>query len=173
MRMNLFLLSWDVEECARYHCDKHVVKMILELVQMLYTSWHLNDGHVPRTAPKCLSTGEPGYKKISNHNHPMAKWVRASRSNYIFTVRLACALCLEYNYRYDGKQHSCATHVVWLAENLPTFTVKERTVIPQCMPDQYKCEADNPIKAYQNYYIGDKKRFATWKERFVPSFFTQ
>jgi hypothetical protein len=25
--MNIFLLDWDVRQCAKYHCDKHVVKM--------------------------------------------------------------------------------------------------------------------------------------------------
>jgi len=30
--MNIFLLDKNPEKCAKYHCDKHVVKMILESV---------------------------------------------------------------------------------------------------------------------------------------------
>jgi hypothetical protein len=30
--MNIFVLDWDVKKCAEYHNDKHVVKMILELL---------------------------------------------------------------------------------------------------------------------------------------------
>ena len=34
--MNLFLLATTLKECAANHCDKHCIKMILELTQMLY-----------------------------------------------------------------------------------------------------------------------------------------
>ena len=36
--MNIFILDRDVTMCARYHCDQHVVKMILESVQLLCTA---------------------------------------------------------------------------------------------------------------------------------------
>ena len=167
--MNLFLLSWDPQECAQLHCDKHVVKMILELVQMLYTAWQINnDSDVPESAPLCKSTGNHGYKKLSNANHPMAKWVRESKWNYIFTVKLAAHLAFEYNYRYS-KFHSCDKHILWLASNIPKFEKRKKTQIPQCMPDEYK--AICPIQAYKNYYIGEKARFAKWSKRSVPNWF--
>lgn len=37
--MNLFVLSPDAGSAAALHCDKHVVKMILETCQLLYTAW--------------------------------------------------------------------------------------------------------------------------------------
>jgi len=164
--MNLFLLSWNPVECARYHCDKHVVKMILELVQMLYTAWHINNGFVPNTAPVCKSTKKPGYKKIFNHNHPMARWVRESEWNYMFTLKLASALALEFDWRYNHF-HSCSEHIIWLGTNIPNFNLKKQTPIPQCMPEQYKSSC--PVQAYKNYYKGDKTRFATWFKRDKPS----
>lgn len=33
--MNIFYLDEDVDKCAEYHCDKHVVKQILEYSQLL------------------------------------------------------------------------------------------------------------------------------------------
>ncbi len=33
--MNIFILDWDVKKNAKYHVDKHVVKMILETAQLL------------------------------------------------------------------------------------------------------------------------------------------
>lgn len=42
--MNIFALSETPYEAARDHCDKHVVKMILEYGQMLSTSHRLLDG---------------------------------------------------------------------------------------------------------------------------------
>ena len=165
--MMLFLLSLDVQECARWHCDKHVVKMILEIVQMLYTTWHVNNPNDPRldTAPMCKNTGKPGYRK-AHPNHPMTKWMRESKANYKFAVRLAAALALEFKFRYK-KYHGCTDHVLWMGNNTPNFTKKEKTPVPQCMPDQYKVKGDS-VQAYRNYYIGDKVSFATWKYRGLP-----
>lgn len=36
--MNIFVLDLDITKCAEYHCDKHVVKMILETTQLLNNS---------------------------------------------------------------------------------------------------------------------------------------
>lgn len=162
--MNLFLLSLDPSECARWHCDKHVVKMILELVQMLYTAHHCTSSHTLSSAPLCKSTGRPGYK-MAHKNHPMTKWVREKRSNYNFTVKLASALCVEFEYRYHH-YHSCTNHVLWLASNVPDLPRGPKTQVPQCMPEEYKDTCS--VQAYRNYYIGDKARFAKWKMRPEP-----
>ena len=39
--MNIFILSLCPYLCAIYHCDKHVVKMILETAQMLCVTHYL------------------------------------------------------------------------------------------------------------------------------------
>jgi hypothetical protein len=38
--VNVFMLDHDPRLAARYHCDKHVVKMIVETAQLLSTAWH-------------------------------------------------------------------------------------------------------------------------------------
>ena len=40
---------------------------------------------------------------------------------------------------------------------------------PQCMPDEYKC--DDSIIAYQNFYMGEKAHFCTWKKRDIPRWY--
>ena len=42
--MNIFYLDKDPNVCANYHCDKHVVKMIVEYAQMLSTAHRVLDG---------------------------------------------------------------------------------------------------------------------------------
>ena len=42
--MNLFYLHKDPVESAELHCDKHVVKMIIEYAQMLSTAHRILDG---------------------------------------------------------------------------------------------------------------------------------
>ena len=42
--MNRFVLHEDPQIAAEFHCDKHVVKMILEECQMLSTAHRIIDG---------------------------------------------------------------------------------------------------------------------------------
>jgi hypothetical protein len=42
--MNIFHLDKSAEVSALYHCDKHVVKMILETGQMLSTAYQRHCG---------------------------------------------------------------------------------------------------------------------------------
>ena len=42
--MNIFYLDRSVYRPAEMHCDKHVVKMILETAQMLSTAHRVLDG---------------------------------------------------------------------------------------------------------------------------------
>ena len=48
--MNIFILDEDLDKCAEYHVDKHIVKMPLEAGQMLCTvHWtHKYAGYVPQ-----------------------------------------------------------------------------------------------------------------------------
>ena len=137
------------------HCDKHVVKMVLEATQMLYAAHKSTND-----APVCRSTGHKGYKP-AHPNHPMTKWVQMSKPNYVFTCNLASSLASEYTYRYK-KTHACEEHIRWLSSNVPQgLTGGSFTQPPLCMPDEYK--DDDVVVAYRSYYIGDKQRFAVWK----------
>ena len=144
--MNIFFLSRSPKEAAELHCDKHVVKMILESVQLLYSAhWVLN----PETIP------EGAYKK-THVNHPCAIWIRESLTNYLWLCSLAWWLCKEYQFRYGlHKVHKSESHVLWLLQHPPTdIPHVEFTVPPQAMPDQYK--QSDPIDGYKLYYIEDK-----------------
>ena len=48
--MNIFILDENIEKCAQYHCDKHIIKMILESAQLLCTAHWINKyaGFIPR-----------------------------------------------------------------------------------------------------------------------------
>ena len=55
--MNIFRLHDDPYIAAQMHCDKHVVKMILETAQMLSTAWRMteNDTRNSTDVINCLS----------------------------------------------------------------------------------------------------------------------
>ncbi|KAL6063697.1 39S ribosomal protein L22, mitochondrial [Balamuthia mandrillaris] len=99
--MNLFILSWLVHEAARFHCDKHVVKMIVEATQLLYSAHHVL--HTP-VRPDWAAALVPAHLKAyraSHVNHPCSIWIRQCRANYMFAVDLGLALCQEYTRRFS------------------------------------------------------------------------
>ena len=168
--MNIFFLSLNPAECAKLYCDQHVIKILLEITQMLYTAWHLT-GLPDDWNPPLSKNGQLGYK-VAHPNHPMTMWVRSSRRSYIFAVKLGCELALEYRLRYN-KNHACSEHIAWLYDNIPkTFQNKQSPTayyglhgIPQCMPLEY--HQVDPVLAYQSYY--KTKTFAKWAKGASPN----
>lgn len=159
--MNLFMLHENSLIAGRMNCDKHVVKMPVECVQMLVSSL-LRHGADPNEAPM---TQRGTRHKGGYHNHPMTRWVGDSICNFVWCYSHAQSLCVEYEKRY-GKQHfakkqldEISAWVSW-ADYLPH---DELTQPPQCMPDEYKVEGDF-VEAYRRYYLYEKGRFARWNK---------
>ena len=156
--MNIFFLDLDTKKCAEYHCDKHVVKMILETAQLL-CGVHYTTDQVTDQIPY----------KLSHKNHPCAIWSRESLSNYLYLCDLGLELCKEYTYRY-GKRHKSQEVIEWCITNKPNIVDKEFTEPARAMPDEYKVKS--VVESYRNYYIGEKKSFAVWKNRDIPEWFS-
>jgi hypothetical protein len=175
--MNLFVLSSNPKEAAQAHGDKHVVKMVLEACQMLYSAhWtavypHLLEERsairlsvlhktldIPfyfEDAPVCKARQEPGFRPVHLH-HPCTIWIRYCLGNYMWAVDLAMALAEEYEYRWPGKIHSCKAHVQWLKENVPDIRPLPRMGFAIAMDSIYRVKGD-PIASYINFYKTSKK----------------
>lgn len=192
--MNLFILSENPVEAAQAHADTHVVKMILEACQMLYSA-HWTALHptlldnksavgISRAqkllalpphfadAPLRKNTSERGYRPVHLH-HPCTRWIRASKENYLFACRLALAIGEEYKFRY-GKTHLCTEHAVWLLNHLPEG-LPEVGLQPFAiaMDKEYKI-SDDAIECYRHYYKTSKKErgLLHYTKRDRPSFLT-
>lgn len=152
--MNIFFLDEDIKKCARYHCDQHVVKMILESAQILCTVCNLQGIETP-------------YKSTHIH-HPCVLWAQQSIQNWRWLKKLAQYLNEEYRYRFDhSEDHRSYTVIKNLSEpTLPDIGLTER---PQAMPKEYQVP-NSPQKAYRAYYCYEKK-FATWKKRSMPTWY--
>ena len=160
--MNIFYLSASPRLAAKYHCNKHVVKMILETCQMLYTvHWILTNGESLKNCPYVP------YKK-THYNHPCNVWLRESLNNYIWTTKLGLYLCKEYTKRYS-KIHKCEKYIKWLYNHPPHYDKIEFTKPALAMPDKYK--TNNVVKSYRDYYRGDKANFAVWPDNEKPYWF--
>jgi hypothetical protein len=158
--MNIFFLSLIPKECAKLYCDQHVIKILLEIVQMMYTAWHHSGVENWTEKAPLTKAGSRGYKK-AHSNHPMTRWIRAARGNYVFAAKLGCHLANEYTRRFK-KIHACTSHIVWLHDHIPPFhriikspsTFYSSIGIPECMPQEF-WDPDIVI-AYKNYYKSKK-----------------
>lgn len=148
--MNIFVLSTDVAMCARFHCDKHVVKMATEYAQLL------------STAARLMGYEHDGYAS-THENHPCTKWAAERMEHWAWLYELAVQIGAEYTRRYN-KRHAATD----MLERLPAELVaaadgcrKRPKKWVQCVPDD--CKQDNVMEAYRKCYRVHKADFATWR----------
>lgn len=173
--MNIFYLDKNPEIAANMHCDKHVVKMILEMAQLLSTAHRVLDGEQFTELSKnnrkikrwkLNDFLEDHLYKATHVNHPSAVWVRESKENYEWAYKLFVALCSEYTHRY-GKVHLTETKLKDYLELIPTnIQSKGLTIIPQAMPDY--CKEIDPVQGYRKYYINEKAKMLNYTNRETP-----
>ena len=144
--MNIFVLDRNPILAAQYHCDKHVVKMVLETAQLLSTV--------------CGQGYKPTHK-----NHPCTVWARESLPNYQWLWRLGRELGKEYTHRY-GKVHKSSLVIDELPYSPATVTGTEFTDFALAMPDEYR--QDCPVSSYRSYYLGEKRRMLNYTKRESP-----
>jgi hypothetical protein len=168
--MNVFYLDKNPLDAAQYHCDKHVVKMIIEYAQLMSTAHRILDGELynDKTANgrnikrwRLKDEREGHLYKASHINHPSAVWCRASAENYFWLFELFMNLCEQYTIRY-GKVHKTQELMNQLIEVPKNIAHSGFTEPPPAMPDYCKIK-NNSVASYRKYYIEEKKRFATWK----------
>ena len=176
--MNIFYLHEDPIQNAKWHIDKHIVKMPIEYAQLMSTAHRLLDGemYLGKTAIgrnikrwKLHDEREDILYKASHINHPSAIWVRESIENYFQMYKLYMAVLAEFTNRY-GKIHGSSKPSIALIRPPSNIPMVKGTQLPQCMPEICKVK-NNPILAYRNYYIVEKNSFASWKNREIPEWF--
>ena len=179
--MNIFFLDKNPEKCAEYYCDRHIVKIILEIAQLLCTTRHILGDQTKIT-----------YKK-THQNHPISIWVRSNPNHYQWTLALGYALGHEYTYRY-GKHHKSIDIITecfaaFFNKNIPNFFPVATSdlsyddyskVYNLCsspalaMPNEFKINSD-AIRSYRNYYALDKffNIDFRYKKREIPKWISE
>lgn len=155
--MNIFFLDRDPATAARLHCDKHVVKMILESAQLLSTAHRVLDGE-----DKILPDEREDVLYRATHvNHPSAVWTRSGIDQYRWVHDLLYFLIYEFRARYK-KPHATERlqpHLLNAPHNIQWDA--PWTDPPQCMPEDVQYE-DDPVTAYRDYYAKYKSDIAKW-----------
>ena len=180
--MNIFYVDKDPKVCAEMHCDKHVVKMIVEYAQLLSTAHRVLDGTpyygLTETGRRVLRYQLDGsYKeallyKAAHINHPSAIWVRENFENNYWLYDLFSHLSAEYTYRYS-KIHSTDTKLRKALEQLPdNIPVKKMTPFKLAMGSNPECIKEDAVESYRAFYHTKQYRFKMdWTKRPVPKWF--
>lgn len=168
--MNIFFLHLNCKQCAKYYFDKHCIKIILEIAQMLYTAHWITEHDENWIFKHKQELNLNPYKK-THHNHPISQWVRQHVHNYTYVCKLGIELCKQYTFRYK-KEHKVLPRLKWLYSNKPshydTNEIKKFkatlniplgcTPVPLAMPERYY--TDDLIYSYRLYYLFEKKHIA-------------
>ena len=153
--MNIFILDQDIERCAQNHCDQHVVKMILESVQILCTALNKMGLDTPY--------------KSTHVKHPCVLWVGESFDNFLWLKDLTLCLNDEYLYRFDKVKDHASIEVL---QTISRYRYGRRGLTPfaQAMPVCYR-QAGDAVAAYRRFYAAEKRHFARWTNRDVPGWY--
>jgi hypothetical protein len=177
--MNIFVLAQDPKLCAQMHCDKHVVKMILETAQLLSTAHRVLDGEEMIVKTTGLNKRikkewhlsddrDTALYKATHINHPSAVWARENSTNYSWLYSLFIELNNEYTYRY-GKIHKCMSMREFLRKSPNHIPhTGSKTPYPLTMPDDCKLINQPVTESFRNYYKMKKSEFAKWTRRDPP-----
>ena len=172
--MNIFVLDKDVNNCAKYLCDIHLNKMVVEHTQML-TNCYSKESLL--TGPK---TQSGNIRKYSHYNHPASIWTRQTLGNFKWLWNYTEAMIDERMIR-GFSDHFCKVFTDWVYDRKPDNIVnidsEELTPFYLAVPEQYKQK--DPVESYRQYYINDKvynksgKFMLKYTNRELPYWFTE
>jgi len=178
--MNIFVLNENAKIAAQQHCDKHVVKMIIESAQMLSTAHRILDGKPERRPSKSGKTMQFHYVlpddyrekhlyKSVHAKHPCTLWTMESSTNYEWHWKLFNHLCDEYTHRYGRvheTDHKLRHQLMFLPDNISHGPM---TPFRQAIFDD--CKGPDPVKAYRKYYHAKTFKMV-WTKREVPDWYS-
>lgn len=197
--MNIFFLSKDVNEAARWMVDKHVVKMPTESAQMLSTAHRILDGEFVRyeywnerdtTSVRKMWILEGEEIRMGVVNDKFKPVYFHSRGFTLYSpthvmhpsTQWTMSGCQQYEWHFKllramlseytyryGKIHSVEKLLPLLAVPPKNMVECDWTEPALAMPDEYK--SDNHVAAYQAFYVGEKSHIAKWKNRPQPEWY--
>lgn len=136
--MNLFVTDKCPVKSAAHLDNKRVVKMAVETAQLLSSALSYYGAKAPY--------------RPTHMGHPVTRWVRATRANYMWTVEHLSALTAAYRLRF-GRPHKCESLLPLFIRELWAIPDGPLTSFINCTGD-YRHVSDVHL-AYQ-LYLNDK-----------------
>lgn len=156
--MNIFVLDADPKIAAQFHCDKHVVKMILESAQILCTVINQKAGY--QATPY----------KTTHKNHPCVVWAGESLENATYVYTLAYYLNQEFIKRFkpstNHKSFQMLMDINMTGLIISHLENKGLTPFALAMPDY--CKIGDAVDSYRLYYKLEKTHLLKYSSRNEP-----
>ena len=117
----------------------------------------------------CTALNKKGFStpyKSTHIKHPCVLWVEQSYGNFSWLQNLALALNTEYRFRFERDSDHKS---IFVLNDISNYEYENQglTEFAQAMPNKYKTPGD-AVKAYRQFYVGEKMGFAKWTKRSVP-----
>ena len=163
--MNIFALHSCPRQSARWLCDQHLNKMLVESAQMIANCF---EPEVLEQAPK---SQKGNTRKHSYYNHPCSKWVRKNANNLLWLLHHADEIENERLAR-GFNPHFSKDFIDWAFAFMhlsPTCWIKSDTTstFAIAISEDMNCrkvpefEERDEVWKYRYYYSLDKP-FARW-----------
>jgi len=162
--MNIFALSTDHEVAAKWHNDKHCVKMVTEIMQCL--SCAVIRHETPTHLLPLTKKGTP--VKGGYHHHPSSIWAGNTKGNFEWLCHHGISLAREYTRRYE-KTHFCEAAITKLFSLIDYIPDGKQEDFAIAISEDSECRnVENfgdlhPVTQYRLYYKIDKAHLANWK----------
>ncbi len=165
--VNFFYLDKDPIKCAKYYCNKHILKIPIEIAQILSKIHHE------------LETGID-YCKIYKNSQVVKNtlgpycWIKQSYDNYIWTSKLGLALINEYKLRYNKDIHKSEPILKYLADNPPKLPkIGITRFIGTNKYDMFQYISNDPIICGRYNYAEMKCKNDKWNIHGPPNWYLE
>jgi hypothetical protein len=165
--VNFFYLDNDPKLCAMSYCNKHIIKIPIEIAQILSKIHHVLESGID------YSTIYNNSRVVKNTLGPYL-WTIESYDNYIWTCKLGLELINEYKYRYNKSEHKTERILLSLLANPPELPKIGITKFQGTNKyDMFQYISDNPIICAKYNYSEMKCENDKWTNRTIPIWFTE
>jgi len=163
--VNFFYLDRDPKICAQYYCNKHILKIPIEIGQILSKIHHELKSGVD------FSKLYKDSIVVKNTIGPYV-WALESLDNYIWTVKLGMALIDEFKFRYNKNEHKTEAIIKYLFNNPPNLPKIGITKFKMTNKyDMFQYISSDPIICARYNYSEMKCANDKWTKREKPEWF--
>ena len=154
--VNFFYLDRDPKICAQYYCNKHIIKIPIEIAQILSKIHYELKSKIDFSKI---------YKNsiVVNNNIGPYQWIKESYDNYMWTCKLGLELINEYKLRYNKDNHKTELILLFLFYNPPKLLKKGITkFIGTNKYDMFQFISNDPVICARYQYAEMKCNHDKW-----------
>ena len=169
--VNIFFLDLNPEKCAKYYNDKHILKIPIEITQVLSKVLHhyKKEGIININVSRIYVDS-----KMISQSSNLFLWM-LKENNFSYCLNLAIELIKEYKYRYNKRNHKTEIPLKYIEEvfkkNKNIFRKNQNKNLSFPIINKYlyyELLSKNPIKIARYHYTELKYFKGKYKKKNIP-----